>query len=119
MGLFDFSFDKQDKEPYSGRTLDNQPLYNLINKDSEYMGKSRFVFLGTYGRKDRNSYNNIQKTIKDMGYNEKVIYLNNNSEIMKFGVIETPALVVDGKVVTYGKQFEVEDVKRLFERYNF
>ena len=34
---------------------------------------------------------------------------------MKFGVIETPALVVDGKVVTYGTQFELEYVKELLK----
>ena len=44
MGLFDFAFGKQDKEPYSGRTLDNKPLYNLTDEENEYIGKFRFVF---------------------------------------------------------------------------
>ncbi len=115
MGLFDFAFGKQDKEPYSGRTLDNKPLYNLTDEENEYIGKFRFVFLGTHGRKDKKSYNNIQKAIKDMGYTDKVLFLKNNPDIMKFGVIETPALVVDGKVVTYGTQFELEYVKELLK----
>ena len=99
MGLFDFAFGKQDKEPYSGRTLDNKPLYNLTDEENE----------------DKKSYNNIQKAIKDMGYTDKVLFLKNNPDIMKFGVIETPALVVDGKVVTYGTQFELEYVKELLK----
>ena len=37
---------------------------------------------------------------------------------MKFGVLNTPAIVVDGKIVTYGKYIEVEDVKELFERFD-
>lgn len=35
------------------------------------------------------------------------------SEIMKFGVMMTPALVVDGEVKAVGKVPEVEEIKKL------
>ena len=35
-------------------------------------------------------------------------------EIAKFGVMQTPALVVDGKVVAYGRLLTVEKVKEIF-----
>lgn len=118
MGMFDFLVGKEDKEPYSGKTLDGQQLYNLSEKESKYVNRSRFLFLGSYGKSDKNSYINVKQAIKDMGYDDEVIFLKSNSEILKFGVIETPALVVDGKVVTYGKQLEIIDVKELFTRFD-
>ena len=119
MGLFDFLVSKQDKEPYNGKTLDGQPLYNLTNKKSKYIEKSRFLFLGSYSKKDKETFNNLKKVIANMGYQDEVIYLKNNPEIIKFGVIDIPALVVDGKVVTYGKQLEIDDIIELFDRYSF
>lgn len=118
MGFLDFIFGKKDKEPYKGRTLDNQQLYNLSDKESKYLGQSRFLFLGSHRKSDKISYKNVKQAIEDMGYSDKLVYVKNNTEIIKFGVTKTPALVVDGKVVTYGKFLEVEDVKELFNRFD-
>ena len=118
MGAFDFLFNKQDKEPYQGESLDNKPTYNLADKQSRLVDQYRFLVLGAYGKKDKIAYNNVKQAISEMGYTDDVVFVRNNSEVIKFGVIDTPALVVDGKVVTYGKQFEVEDVKALFEKFN-
>ncbi len=118
MGMFDFLTGKQDKEPYRGETLDGKPLYNLSEKESKFLSKSRFLFLGSYGKKDKNTFNNVVQAIEELGYNDEVIFIKNNSEILKFGIIDTPALVVDGQVVTYGKQLEIKEVKDLFEKYN-
>ncbi len=117
MGMFDFLTGQQDKEPYMGKSLDGQPLFNLSEKESKYLSKSRFLFLASYGRKDKRTYNNVKKAIEDMNYTDEVILIRNNSEILKFGVIDTPALVVDGQVVTYGKRLEVNDVKELFTKF--
>ena len=40
------------------------------------------------------------------------------TEIMKFGVMMTPALAVDGKVVSAGKVLSAEDVRRILETGN-
>ena len=116
--MFDFLSGKQDKEPYNGTSLDGKPLYNLSEKESKFLNKSRFLFLGSYGKKDKNTFNNVKQAIEDMGYNDEVIFIRNNSEILKFGVINTPALVVDGRVVTYGEHLEAKDVKDLFDKYD-
>ncbi len=118
MGLFDFLYNKEEKETYNGMTLDGQPVFNLSKKESRWIGKSRFIVLGSYGRKDKAYYKNVQQAIKELGHDDKVTFLRDNSELMKFGVLNTPAIVVDGKIVTYGKYIEVEDVKELFERFD-
>lgn len=118
MGMFDFLLGKQeDKEPFKGETLDGQPLLNLSKAKSRRIDESRFIFLGSYGKKDKKTYQKVKKAIQEMGYTDDVILLRNNSELIKFGVMNTPALVVDGKVVTYGKHLEEDEVKELFEKY--
>ncbi len=37
-------------------------------------------------------------------------------EIAQFGVMQTPALVLDHKVVSYGKPLSVDEIKRLIEK---
>lgn len=36
-------------------------------------------------------------------------------EIMKFGVMSTPALVIDGKVVAMGRMLSVEQIEKLIK----
>ena len=119
MGVFDFLFNREDKEPYDGETLEDQPLYNLSNSKSKLVNKSRFLLLASYSKKDKNTYKNVKQAIKEMGYTDDLIFVRNNTEIIKFGVIDTPALVVDGKVVAYGRHFELEDIKELFKKHKF
>ena len=77
------------------------------------------MVLGAYGKKDKIAYNNVKQAISEMGYTDDVVFVRNNSEVIKFGVIDTPALVVDGKVVAYGRHFELEDIKELFKKHKF
>lgn len=118
MNLGEMIFGKKDKELIQGKALDDKPLYNFSDKESKHVSKYRFIVLGSYGSKDKKTYNEIKQAIKEMGYKDEVMFVRNNQEILKFGVAKTPALVVDGKVVTYGGHIEGEEVKELFVKYN-
>lgn len=111
-------FENKIKEPYSGKTLDNQTLYNFSNTPSKYVDKHRFIVLGSIGPKCKTMYKEVKIAISEMGYTDEVLFIKDNEEILKFGVVNSPALVVDGKVVTYGKQLVAEDVKELFKKYD-
>lgn len=118
LGAFDFLLGKkEDQEVYKGETLDKKPLFNIGNRKSRYGEKSRFLVLGTLGKKDKETFQNVKQAIEEMGYSDKVIFVRNNVEVVSFGVVNTPALVVDNKVVTYGHYLTVEDVKKLFKEY--
>lgn len=53
-----------------------------------------------------------------MEHNDVVVKVEKIDEIMKYGVMMTPALVVDGKVKVAGKIPSVEEIKRyLYENY--
>ncbi len=51
-----------------------------------------------------------------MGFDDEVLNIGDNIEIAKYGVMQTPALVINSKVVSYGKLLSVEEVKKLIEK---
>ena len=53
---------------------------------------------------------NAEVAIKALGLDAQVEKVEKIADIMKFGVMSTPALVVDGKVKSVGKVLNPEDI---------
>lgn len=73
----------------------------------------KISILGTGCPKCKKLAENAEAAAKELSLDcdfEKVTDIN---AIMKFGVMITPALAVDGKVVSSGKALGVEDIKAL------
>ena len=47
---------------------------------------------------------------------DEVEHVTDFAEIAAYGVMSTPALVVDGRVVSFGKVLTVEEIKRILEK---
>lgn len=75
---------------------------------------ARFIVLGACCQKSTDTFNNVKQAVKEMGFEDEVLNIGDVLEIAKFGVMQTPALVVDSKVVSYGKLLKVGDVKKIF-----
>ena len=58
---------------------------------------------------------NAEAAVKALGIEAKVEKVEKIQDIMKFGVMMTPALVVDGQVKSVGKAVSVEDIRKLLE----
>jgi len=58
---------------------------------------------------------NAEAAVKALGIEATVEKVEKIAEIMKFGVMITPALVVDGQVKSAGKVLSVDDIKKLLE----
>ncbi|WLR54067.1 thioredoxin family protein [Mesobacillus subterraneus] len=56
----------------------------------------------------------INAAVREAGVAAIVEMVEDNKEIEKFKVKSTPALVIDEKFVSAGKQLSVQDVKTLF-----
>jgi small redox-active disulfide protein 2 len=56
---------------------------------------------------------NAEAAVKALGIEATVEKVEKIAEIMKFGVMMTPALVVDGKVKSAGKVLSAEEIKKL------
>ncbi|KRQ87204.1 hypothetical protein ABG79_01002 [Caloramator mitchellensis] len=58
---------------------------------------------------------NAKKAVLETGANAEVIKVEDFKEIMKYGVMRTPALVVDEKVKSFGKVLTVDEIKKLIQ----
>lgn len=51
-----------------------------------------------------------------LGMNITIDHVTDFSQIAAYGVMTTPALVVDGKVVSYGKVLKTDEVVKILEK---
>jgi small redox-active disulfide protein 2 len=73
----------------------------------------RIQILGTGCPKCKKLAENAEAAAKALGIEYELVKVTNISEIMKFGVMMTPALAVDGEVKVAGKVPSVDEVKPL------
>lgn len=56
---------------------------------------------------------NAETAVKELNINAEINKVTDIDKITKYGVMMTPALVVDGKVVSYGKLLSKDDIKKI------
>lgn len=56
---------------------------------------------------------NAEKAVQELGNGATVEKVEDLREIMKFRVLSTPALVIDGQVKSVGRVLSPEDIKAL------
>ena len=69
--------------------------------------------LGTGCPKCKKLTENAETAAKELGIEYELEKVTDINEIMKFGVMMTPALAVDGEVKVAGKVVGVEEIKKL------
>ncbi|MGB5988614.1 MAG: thioredoxin family protein [Marinifilaceae bacterium] len=72
--------------------------------------------LGTGCAKCKTLYKATEEAIKEAGVEANLSKVEDIVEIMKHGVMTTPALVIDGKVVVKGKVPAVKDIVKLLNK---
>jgi small redox-active disulfide protein 2 len=72
--------------------------------------------LGTGCSKCKTLEKLTREVVSKNGINATIIKVEDIMEIMKFNIISTPALVIDGKVVTKGIIPSAEQIKQLLTR---
>jgi small redox-active disulfide protein 2 len=55
---------------------------------------------------------NVRKALEMLGKDAEVADVTDIRQIMAYGVMSTPALVIDGKVITTGRVLSPEEVKK-------
>ena len=56
------------------------------------------------------------EALQELGQEPRVQHITDFTEIAQYGVMQTPALVVDGKVVSYGKVLSKAEVIKLLKQ---
>jgi small redox-active disulfide protein 2 len=54
--------------------------------------------------------------LEQLGMDTTIDHVTDFSQIAAYGVMTTPALVVDGKVVSYGKVLKTEEVVKILQK---
>lgn len=71
------------------------------------------LILGTGCPKCKKLYEATQQAIKDLGIEAEVTKVEDITEIMKYNVMMTPALVIDGQVKVTGRIPKPDELKTL------
>lgn len=75
----------------------------------------KIKILGTGCPKCKKLAENAEAAAKDLGIEYEIEKITDISEIMKFGVMMTPALAVGGDVKVAGRIPSVEDIKTMLK----
>jgi len=59
---------------------------------------------------------NTKAALEQLGMDAKIDHVKEFAEIATYGVMTTPALVIDGKVVAYGKVLKTEDIVTILQK---
>ena len=71
------------------------------------------IILGTGCPKCKKLAENTEAAAKELGIDYELTKVTDISEIMKYGVMMTPVLAVDGEVKNVGKVPEATEIKQL------
>ncbi len=73
----------------------------------------KIQILGTGCPKCKKLTQHAEEAVKTLGLDAEIEKVTQINDIMKFGVMMTPALAVDGVVKSVGKMLSVEEIKRM------
>ena len=74
----------------------------------------KIITLGNCCKKSIQNHLNAVKAAENCGV-EVPVNVSDMNEIMRYGVMMTPAIVIDGKVVSTGRMLSVEQIEKLIK----
>ena len=60
---------------------------------------------------------NTEAALKEAGMEAVIIKVTDFKDIMTYGVMSTPALVIDEKVVSFGKVLKPKEIIKILEKF--
>ena len=73
----------------------------------------KIQILGTGCPKCKQLMANVQAAVKEMGIEAEIQKVDKIQDIIKFGIMTTPGLAIEGQVKSAGKVLSTEDIKKL------
>ena len=74
---------------------------------------TKIEVLGTGCAKCKRLFDNVQAAVKDLGIAAEVSKVEDIDAIATSGVMMTPALIINGEIVTEGRVPDVNEIKAL------
>ncbi len=76
-------------------------------------GIKEIKVLGPGCAKCRSTFAVVEKVVRESGLHVRLVKVDDMVEIMSYDIMTTPAIVIDGKVVTKGRVPTEEEVRQL------
>ena len=73
----------------------------------------KIEILGTGCAKCKTLYENVKKAVEESGKSAEIVKVEEIPKIMSYGVMSTPALVIDGQVKFSGKVASIGEIMGL------
>ena len=74
--------------------------------------------LGTGCAGCRTLYETVTQAIAELGISAAIVKEEDIAEILSYGIMTLPGLVVDGRVVSAGRKLSLAEVKELLPRFS-
>ncbi|MGB4661332.1 MAG: thioredoxin family protein [Mobilitalea sp.] len=112
-----FNFGKKKEEEKKLESCCGASEVASVDKTTDTNSKEEAVkVLGSGCAKCNQLEANVQTALAQLGMDTAIEHVTDFSQIAAYGVMTTPALVVDGKVVSYGKVLKVEEAVKILEK---
>lgn len=59
--------------------------------------------------------NNVGQALEELGKEAEIVKVTDVKEIMAYGIMSTPGLVIDEKVVSYGKVLKPKELVKILK----
>lgn len=59
---------------------------------------------------------NTKEALSELGIDAEIVKVTDFADIVTYGVMSTPALVIDEKVLSYGKVLKTNEIVKLIEK---
>lgn len=112
MGLFS----KKKKEENSSCHYGSNRALEMMTQAKTEKTSGRIKVLGSGCAKCSALEKATCAALSELGMDTAIEHVTDFTQIAAYGVMVTPALVVDGKVVSYGKVLKTDEVKALIQK---
>lgn len=79
-------------------------------------GIMNIKILGTGCKNCTNLTDNVKKALLNLNIEANIEKVTDMAEISSYGIMSTPGLVIDEKVVSYGKVLKSEEIEKIIEK---
>ncbi|MEG0275605.1 MAG: thioredoxin family protein [Coprobacillus sp.] len=109
-------FKKPEKKSCCEGKCNDESMQESLNKQSQ---GARIKVLGSGCAKCMTLEENTKLALNELGQMQVVDHVTDFSDIASYGVMSTPALVVDGVVVSFGKVLSKDEVIHILNKVGF
>lgn len=111
MGLFEFGKKNEEKTASCSSNVVNEPVHECFGQ--EVKGICCIKVLGAGCKTCHEQYENTKDAVNHLGLSVEVEYITDMAKIMEYGVMSMPAIVVNEKVVFFGKVLSEKEVTKI------